>query len=63
MTGLILAGGRSRRFGTDKAAYVFDGRSMFARVHDAAAPLVREMLVSVGSPRALRPAWNECCGR
>ncbi|MEM7576299.1 MAG: molybdenum cofactor guanylyltransferase [Planctomycetota bacterium] len=35
----ILAGGRSRRFGSDKARYRIDGRPMIQRVADAFTPL------------------------
>lgn len=41
----ILAGGRSRRFGSDKARYVIDGRPMLNRVADAFAPLCRHTFV------------------
>ena len=48
VTALILAGGRSRRFGSDKARHEVEGRSMIARVYEAAAPLSRRVLVGVG---------------
>lgn len=47
VTGLLLAGGRSRRFGADKARAPVEGRPMIERVHDVVAPLVAEVLVSV----------------
>ncbi len=47
LTGLLLAGGRSRRFGTDKALASVEGRAMIERVYDALAPLCTEVLVSV----------------
>ncbi len=37
LTGLILAGGRSRRFGEDKARHVVDGRAMIEHVVEAVA--------------------------
>ena len=47
-TGLILAGGRSRRFGEDKARYEVDGRAMIERVVDTVATVAQPVLVSVG---------------
>lgn len=49
-TGLILTGGRSRRFGEDKARFAVEGRPMARRVFDALAPLVAEVFVSVRTP-------------
>lgn len=47
VTGLIVAGGQSRRFGADKARHPVAGRPMIERVHDVLAPLVETVLVSV----------------
>ncbi len=47
LTALILAGGKSRRFGKDKAAVVVEGKPMIERVYAAVAPLVETVLVSV----------------
>lgn len=49
VSGLILAGGGSRRFGTDKAQYPVAGRRMIRRVYDALVPLVQTVYVSVRS--------------
>ena len=48
VTGLILAGGASRRFGTDKARFPIEGRPMIARVYEAVAEVVGTVLLSVG---------------
>lgn len=48
VTGLILAGGRSRRFGTDKALARLDGLPLVAHVHAALAPLCTEVLIATG---------------
>ncbi len=50
VTGLILAGGQSRRFGADKARHPVEGRPMIARVYDVLAPRVASVLVSVHGP-------------
>jgi len=44
---LILAGGRSRRFGGPKALVEIEGRPNILRVADAVAPLVAETIVSI----------------
>jgi len=52
-TGIVLAGGRSSRFGGDKLAAELDGRSLLATAVDAVAPLVDRVLVAVsGLPQA-----------
>ncbi len=43
--GAILAGGRSRRFGRDKAAELVDGKAMLDHVIDALSPQVAEISV------------------
>lgn len=49
VTGLILAGGRSRRFGSDKARYPVEGRPMIHRVYDVLAEVAGTVLLSTGS--------------
>ena len=49
--GLVLAGGRSRRFGGDKALADFRGRPLIAWSLDALRPHVA--VLGVGGPRAL----------
>ena len=54
VSGIVLAGGRSSRFGRDKLAEPIDGRALLLHAIDAVRPLVSEVLVVVG-PGA-RPA-------
>ncbi|TAM47085.1 MAG: molybdenum cofactor guanylyltransferase [Gammaproteobacteria bacterium] len=49
--GLILAGGRSRRMGTDKALVTLAGRSLAAHVIERLAPQVDEVVISSNAPR------------
>ncbi|MFQ5634040.1 MAG: NTP transferase domain-containing protein [Gammaproteobacteria bacterium] len=45
--GLVLAGDRSRRFGSDKAAIDIDGRSLLERTVALLRPLAKRVFVSV----------------
>lgn len=56
-TGIVLAGGASRRFGSDKLAASVDGRSVLDRAIDAVAAVVDEVIVVVapGDDRPLPP--------
>jgi len=49
VTAVILAGGRSRRFGADKLAVTLDGRPLLEHVAAEVAPLATEVVVAVGS--------------
>ena len=49
-TGIVLAGGRSSRFGGDKLAAELDGRSLLASAVAAVAPLVDGVLVAAPRP-------------
>lgn len=50
-TGVVLAGGRSRRFGgVDKTRLPLGGRTLLARALDALAPLTTTCLVVGGAP-------------
>jgi molybdopterin-guanine dinucleotide biosynthesis protein A len=48
ITGLILAGGASRRMGSDKAFLLVDGVPLIERVHSVLAPLFAEVLIAAG---------------
>ena len=47
VTGIILAGGRSRRLGRDKAVEPFDGQPLIRRVIERVTPLTDEIVVVV----------------
>lgn len=49
-TGLILAGGKSLRFGSEKARHPVGGRRMIDHVYDALVSVVEDVLVSVARP-------------
>ncbi len=57
VVGLVLAGGRSSRYGTDKTRAVFDGATLLERTVDIVSPLVESVLV-IGpwAPRGVRTA-------
>lgn len=55
-TGLILAGGRARRFGGEKALAQLEGTPLIRHVADAVAPVVDELLVNCR--REQRPALS-----
>lgn len=52
LTGLVLAGGRSSRFGRDKSRLRLDGVPLARRVADALTPCCAEVLLSTGRPAA-----------
>jgi len=60
VTGLILAGGQSRRFGSEKAWHLVDGKPMIARVYKAISAVTDNVLISVGS--AATTGRFECYG-
>ncbi len=51
VTGLVLAGGRSSRFGSDKLVARVDGRTLLVNAIDGVTPASVEILV-VGAPEA-----------
>ncbi len=51
--GLVLAGGRSRRFGCDKALATVDGTPMINRVYETVASVAFRVRVSVRSVHQL----------
>ncbi len=55
VTGVIVAGGLSRRFGSDKAAASLRGRPLLQWVRDALAPAVDEIVIVTAAGQALPP--------
>lgn len=60
VTAIILAGGRSSRMGSDKAAIVFDGETLLQRTVSAAAEVASE-IVLVGAPGQVFTAVTAAC--
>ena len=57
VSAVILAGGRSRRFGRDKLAEPIGGRPLVEHAIDAVRPFVTQILV-VGPPAAAGAGWS-----
>jgi molybdopterin-guanine dinucleotide biosynthesis protein A len=55
LSAIILIGGRSRRFGRDKAAEVVVGRSLLQHVVDAVSPLASEIVLVAGRGGSFPP--------
>ena len=55
VTGVILAGGKSRRMGRDKAFIQVDGKPIIARVIESIQPLCSEMLIVANDVDAYAP--------
>ena len=55
VTGIIVAGGLSRRFGSDKASASLRGRPLLQWVRDALTPAVDEIVVVTAAGQALPP--------
>jgi len=50
LSGAVLCGGRSRRFGADKALHVVGGRTLLERTLDSLAPVSERLLVGRAYP-------------
>jgi molybdopterin-guanine dinucleotide biosynthesis protein A len=59
LTGLVLAGGRSRRMGTDKALLPVDGRPLVCNVAARLAAHCPTVLVASGRRRLLQVVWPQ----
>ena len=59
LTGAILAGGHSSRFGSNKALFAPDGETLIGKAADLLRPLVRELLVSASHANAAAYAFLE----
>ena len=50
LCGVILCGGQSRRFGSDKAIATYKGISLVQRSYNVLASVVKEIVLAAGSP-------------
>ncbi len=60
-TGIILAGGDSKRIGTDKGLIDLDGRPLIGYVIESLGPVVDEIIVVVGSAERV-PVYQDAVG-
>ncbi len=49
--GAILAGGQARRFGSDKAMALLDGRTLISHIAERLCPRVERLVICGGDPR------------
>lgn len=59
MTGLVLAGGRGRRLGRDKALLRLDGVALFDRVARRLAPVCEEVVIAAGARMLPGCSWRQ----
>lgn len=52
LNGAVLAGGRSSRFGSNKALFAPDGETLINKAVDLLRPLVKEVVVSASHANA-----------
>jgi len=52
--GVVLAGGKSRRFGRDKGLYPFRGKPLVKHALDILQPLCDEVLISTNDPESYK---------
>lgn len=56
ISGVILAGGRARRFGgANKTKIILNGRSVFERITDVIAEIFDEIIIVTNKPEEFRP--------
>ncbi len=57
VTGIIMAGGKSSRMGTDKGLLHFDGKPMVQHVIEAVASVTKQLIVVANNPEYERFGW------
>ena len=60
MTAVILSGGKSRRFGRDKAFFEINNKPMIAYVADILAPIFDNIIVAGGNIKQIQSLGLEC---
>ncbi len=52
ITGVVLAGGKSRRFGQDKGTFIYQGKTLTERALDIIRPACGQLLISTNNAKA-----------
>ncbi|NLV69063.1 MAG: molybdenum cofactor guanylyltransferase, partial [Spirochaetes bacterium] len=50
ISGCIIAGGKSGRFGSDKSLHVFNGKPLVRHVYDAVHPVIDKIFIAANDP-------------
>ena len=56
ISGFIIAGGKSRRFGEDKSGYIYEGKPLIKHVYDIFSEVLDEIYI-IG-PDSSIPDWK-----
>jgi molybdopterin-guanine dinucleotide biosynthesis protein A len=60
VTGVVLSGGRSSRFGQDKGLYPFNGKPLVLHALEILAPVCRELMISTNDAASYAGFGYEC---
>ncbi len=60
VTGVVLAGGKSSRFGQDKGLYPYNGKPMVLHALEILAPVCSKLMISTNDPLSYEGFGYEC---
>lgn len=60
LTGIVLAGGKSSRFGQDKGLFVYHGKALAEHSLETLRPLCEELFISTNNPEAYEGFGIQC---